>query len=71
MMLSRTVGRMDAAVERTGMYLQRVLESIITSCDYSDSKCDSKLMTYLWISCIGRVRRQRSATCDPHASVPS
>jgi len=27
-MLSRTVGRMDAAVEHTGMYLQRVLESI-------------------------------------------
>ena len=25
-MLSRTVGRRDAAVERTGMYLQRVLE---------------------------------------------
>ena len=26
--LSRTVGRRDAAVERTGMYLQRVLESL-------------------------------------------
>ena len=29
MVLERTVGRRDAAVERTGMYLQRVLESTI------------------------------------------
>ena len=32
-MPSRTVGRRDAAVECTGMYLQRVLESITPSCD--------------------------------------
>ena len=30
--LSRTVGRREAAVERTGTYLQRVLESVLTSC---------------------------------------
>ena len=30
-MFSRTIGRRDAAVERTGMYLQRVLENISTS----------------------------------------
>ena len=34
-MFSRTVGRRDAAVERTGMYLQRVLENTITSCKLS------------------------------------
>ena len=35
-MLSRTVGRRDAAAERTGMYLQRVLENITASCYHSD-----------------------------------
>jgi hypothetical protein len=29
---SRTVSRMDAAVERTGMYLPRVLEKGFASC---------------------------------------
>jgi hypothetical protein len=34
-LLSRTVGRRDAAVELTWTYSQRVLESSTTSCDYS------------------------------------
>ena len=32
-MLPRTVGRRDAAVERTGMYSQRVLGSITSFCE--------------------------------------
>jgi len=35
--LSRTIGRRDAAAELTGMYLQRVLESVTSGCDCSDT----------------------------------
>jgi len=43
MMLSRTVGRMDAAAEHTGMYSLRVLDNIITP----------RTCTGIRISCLG------------------
>ena len=36
MCLTGPVGRRDAAVERTAMYLQRVLEDTSPVCDYSE-----------------------------------
>ena len=47
--LSRTVGRRDAAVERTWMYLQRVLESPLIACDLLESQTVRYLIVSLKI----------------------